>query len=217
LEEPLVYILEVVTPIGVEVVTPSCVPLFWSFGADQCASSEGFLVSLTPGTTEDSTFPLDFSSGHSIIESPDNGEVRGSLFVDPARLKDGFPSIILPSWRGQETDRSFLSAGTRLTNDLEGSNWRCVMNPGSQGILVASNPTDEGRIGTGRNPQNQKEQEVVPLLSKGRQPKVAPEGTFLSKGARSMLSLWGRILKRIPNKQTKYSFKSKRKLENLGY
>jgi hypothetical protein len=32
-----------------------------------------------------------------------------------------------------------------------------LMNPGSLGILVALKPTDEGRIGTGRNTQNAKE------------------------------------------------------------
>jgi hypothetical protein len=76
-------ILEVFTPVRVVFVTPPSIPLFWSFGAYQSASSEGFLVFPYSRESEDSILSLDFSPGDSqvgllgcIITSPGPLETR---------------------------------------------------------------------------------------------------------------------------------------------
>jgi len=166
-------ILQILTPVGMYFVTSLSVPFFGSFGADQCASSEGFLVTLTPGfeDSEDSSLSLNFSSGHlcspgmCFITSPSYFDrLRSSLRrggkAESCSPEKGVQHTAEPL-RGKTSEivggfgKRLNTSPSRRREDLEGFIDRDVMNPGPRtpGILVALNPTDEGRIGTGRNPR----------------------------------------------------------------
>jgi len=66
LKNTLLDILEISSPVRMFVIGPSGVPcskrpfsfLSWRFGADQCASSDGFLVTITPGSRRIQVFDL---------------------------------------------------------------------------------------------------------------------------------------------------------------
>jgi len=161
-------ILSNITEISAEVrvlsITAPSVPFFGSFGADQCASSEGFLVTFTPEgkDSEESTFSLDFSSGYSFedcfIHIPGSSRCRGPLTHKrkPERRLPLGSTIrrLLQLWR-KNRDSGVPERGEHILseNDLEGSFRICVMIPGPTPwvVLEAENPTDDGRIGTDRN------------------------------------------------------------------
>jgi len=184
---------KVVCPIR---VSPMCyfrIPtresFFRRFGADQCASSEGFLVTFTPGSRSRSRknlfLNLEDSLGDSLggvhfsrtpkylcallrtlerrpPSNPGRRQCRKSSYfffhVEPERLREG-------SHRSAErrgSVRKYPECDT--TEELPGGlRFRDLMIPDSKtlslGILVTLKPTDEGRIGNGRNTQERKTQE----------------------------------------------------------
>jgi len=189
-ENTLVNILEVVREVGMDSESFLPIPLsksffgssLWSFGADQCASSEGFLVTLTPGGSQSSVrihvLPMDFlledsrKGSHFDRQPKENrngiltlpGGQHANLDVGNVRKEKSF--LILPNQRGcveapvRESYHPVTSGGDQSLNPVRGPLRRIlrrnVMNPADKGFprgfLVALNPTDEGRIGTGRKP-----------------------------------------------------------------
>jgi len=173
----LTHILQVCCPIWVFVVAFSEVPLFRSFGADQCASSEGFLVTFTPRTVwRIRIFPLNFLSEYfSYVHNKNTViELLAAAGVSkPSSIPATVSSLKEEKVRGVEEPVS--------GHDRRQPRWLtfcCVigivpggvlridlMNPKPiLGILVASNPTDEGRIGTGRNTKKSSTKELLPSL-----------------------------------------------------
>jgi len=187
----LAHIFEIRRKVGMNFITPSVipfiveslfVPLFRSFGADQCASSEGFLVTFTPG----SSFSLDSEvifcdypyswedfSDHRFIpfeiikRNPTVGSMHEILV--PSGWDTGITQYLYPGGDASfiaSTDRSGAPIETRRLNlrfetlqrDLVHHNLMMTESVvgSSLGILVALKPTDEGRIGTGRNTKKRK-------------------------------------------------------------
>jgi hypothetical protein len=164
-----VYILQIRGPIGVDSVGPAVVPLPilvcfpWSFGADQCASSEGFLVTFTPGGRDiviecDYSLPparwkeffhFDFSE-----RTPDPmGNLQYTRECESKPIDQTF-WVLLSHPDSTRVVRPQSSEGLRPS--VQGGEIRhnlMMTVPLLQGILVALKPTDEGRIGTGRNTQ----------------------------------------------------------------
>jgi hypothetical protein len=167
-ERALANILEVGRPVRMLPVTPRSVPMnfpvfFESFGADQCASSEGFLVTLTPGEGSIVIF-CDYSLCSKEICQPHRfipfkirvGKEPGHQLEQPK--PSGFGTLSfegLSMLRTQLTiPKHFVGMNRpRFADSPErGMRHNLMMTaPRPEGILVASNPTDEGRIGTGRN------------------------------------------------------------------
>lgn len=154
---------------------PMFLSLFWSFGAYQGASSEGFLVPFTPGAgrftfdywilTEDSAEGSHFfltrnlhQQGliHSRQVKSGSQDVVGFPTNEPGNLSPGGGSLKF-LFGCENTHRN---DGTRRESQGE-SIRQDVMNPGSLGVLEALNPTDEGRLGNGRNTQNEREDPKV--------------------------------------------------------
>jgi len=179
-------ILEVLSKVGMLMIGLSAVPgsepfLFsfsWSFGADQCASSEGFLVTFTPRGVEvifcDYELFSEYQpqSSHRFIPFTIREEtlkLRGFI-LDPVRCF-AVDRRVLPQEGNAPVSNEVTSAGTStypaVSGQLppnEGLNRNGdfgryqgealrhnLMMTTPQGILVALIPTDEGRIGTGRN------------------------------------------------------------------
>jgi len=181
-ENTLANILEISCPVGMKLECNPGIPgreasLFGSslrsFGADQCASSEGLKVTLTPIPvrgfklarrlfSEDPGYvhrfiPFTIPQGttqKTQVVNP-NGRVSDSKEFE-TQTSENLPFGGRPAW-GPQCDNpravedrtehfSLGSHGDRCRKDL--------MNPveESVGFLVALNPTDEGRIGTGRKP-----------------------------------------------------------------
>jgi hypothetical protein len=162
----LVDILEISRPVRMFRVTfpgvppPEALLVFWSFGADQCASSEGFLVTFTPGGVEviccDYSYLSEyvlfgnshFSNGRQSIQGRRRrapGEIQASVaaFAETPRL----PVSAKNGSTAERDERVSIIVYLRrwIRHNL------MMTIPPSEGILVALNPTDEGRIGTGRN------------------------------------------------------------------
>jgi hypothetical protein len=175
----LLDILEIICPVGMLSVTHPGVPLAeavselstWSFGADHCASSEGFLVTFTPTPggflIENEAWRIFsaycFCEGFIQIRPP-----SGCSPTDKAK----YPSTV--TCRNTSLPREVVRGGGNTGKQgPEVSNPRresysknpernirrelMILAPETvrflqgEGILVALNPTDEGRIGTGRN------------------------------------------------------------------
>jgi len=157
-EKTLDDILEIPCPVRVFFVAsfgvPVSVPVSWSFGADQCSSSEGFLVTFTPTSG--------YLAGEVILGYPgrcslfgfiqvphEEGETYGGLSRLLKRSRSlswlfGRALIALPDSEWKQGDPGKVAYLVRLD----------VMTPGvitEEGILVALKPTDEGRTGTVRN------------------------------------------------------------------
>jgi len=170
----LAHIFEVGGPVGMDPVgnpaVPSCEPFFvsslWSFGADQCASSEGFLVTFTPRGVE--VIFCDYPVlAENCVESFHFWQTLKGTFLSSAYSQSGGDAIQdVVNYQVNEPDRHLRSlvaalplGGTTQEKpkmiSLHFSLARRVrhnlMMTTPQGILVALNPTDEGRIGTGRN------------------------------------------------------------------
>jgi hypothetical protein len=162
-ENTLDSILEIVCPVGMVRVAPSGSPAseasFFvcssrSFGADQCASSEGFLVTFTPGwwrivifcdyprLSEDLRKSFHFSQiGLRPLLELDGSGV-GASQLRTRNLRE--PEMGYGANRGDDNSIiNLLEIGVR--HNL------MMTSPPTLGILVALKPTDEGRIGTGRN------------------------------------------------------------------
>jgi hypothetical protein len=176
-ENTLLYIFQIRGPIGVFLVSPSAVPgsetsffvsSLGSFDADQCVSSEGFLVAFTPSTimrAGEVIFSYSLFSECSIFHNRFQTTVpKGARNLD-GRRDPGFcdlyrsqstrkcrnrvcrsiPSVVAPAIEGR------IRCGDTAPGEEMRSN---VMTPGNLtvvGILAALKPTDEDRIGTGRN------------------------------------------------------------------
>lgn len=128
-----------------------------SFDAGQCVSSEGFLATFTPGI-RCGEVKLCYSFPLGIIQirppsSRSTTEKRKKIEYFFARNTSYFASS--PALR--EVSSNLLSplrlAGSLLMDSNRGKIRIRLMTSAlfSQGILVASKPTDEDRIGTGRN------------------------------------------------------------------
>jgi len=170
-ENTLVGIFQIIGKVGMLVVTDPGEPLskapffvLWNFGADQCASSEGFLVTFIPRAQGGFKFFLGFNPRerweriHFVRILPEARRLAGIYPVlvrcssSPSTLKDrevtsagtrAYPAL------GERQRRS--GKRIRTPPPLEENLGKDLMNPRAQGVLVALNPTDEGRIGTGRN------------------------------------------------------------------
>jgi hypothetical protein len=160
-------IFQVTSEIRMNSVVPPLVPdhnpISRSFGADQCASSEGFLVTFTPEGTKV------IFCGYSLISE---------YFLECLHFFDGRQSIQgrtradhLTTNDSSQTYRKICSEfGTRFRQEWQYCRTRgdmalgviprermrhnLMMTNPPRCILVASKPTDEGRIGTGRNTPN---------------------------------------------------------------
>jgi hypothetical protein len=154
-ENTLLNILEIRAPIGMFPVRPSVVPLpvpvsSRSFGADQCASSEGFLVTFTPERgvvifCDYSCFSEYFIQIHSFEWKTVYPRSRPSLPSSAnQRLEKRVPVCAKNGSTAKHSYDTSEVQGRRMRHNL-------MMTTTSLGILVASEPTDEGRIGTGRN------------------------------------------------------------------
>jgi len=156
-EKALDDILEIPCPVRVFFVAsfgvPVSVPVSWSFGADQCSSSEGFLVTFTPTPVNIAGevilgYPGRCSAIGFIQVRPKEGGTYGGL-SRPLRGRSlswlfGSALIASPDSEGKQGDPRAVAYLVRLD----------VMTPGvraEEGILVALKPTDEGRTGTVRN------------------------------------------------------------------
>jgi len=166
-EKTLLYILEISCPVGMFVEGPFGIPpskplswssSLWSFDADQCVSSEGFLVTFTPASVEGSgevifSYPF-YSKLNSLKIHFFNGRQSIQGRRRRAILNDLISQRVLPvsAKNGSTAEVEVNFFGFRAQGELVRSN---VMTPAPKdteaGILVASNPTDEDRIGTGRN------------------------------------------------------------------
>jgi hypothetical protein len=172
-------------PIREAFVPLSVLIAFRSFGADQCASSEGFLVTFTPETRRIRIFPLDFLSEylsevhcfhHCFFENKEqrknSSRAVQSYTTMPTRVSDfGRETFLADLYSERPVSVGIVPMGSSSTESFienfdvaRTQDWYLgevlgidLMNPGSLGILVALKPTDEGRIGTGRNTQNAKE------------------------------------------------------------
>jgi hypothetical protein len=157
--------LEVIRPVWVDPVTTSPIPLYFGVSTRTSASSsEGFLVTFTPGSRRIQFSPWDFFSEYVIKGSfhfdffernlltlgiyPIGGTPPGfNLIPIRSSWRNTLPFGLILAWRTSDRDRV-----DRTPNAYRGEDPRSdLMNPGLRGILVALNPTDEGRIGTGRN------------------------------------------------------------------
>lgn len=164
-------ILEIVTPVGMKVVVPLSPPLFGSFASRHRGSSEGFLATLTPQNSEDSILSLDFSPGEPHNPSLRRGIItrRSSLGTKVEELDTRFSRLPLITLTrlvrvvigpGEEKPSLSLVPGSTLSESPRlgreerfsagGFNRLDVMNPGSEVVLEAKNPTDEF-AGNGRN------------------------------------------------------------------
>jgi hypothetical protein len=156
-ENTLTNIFEIIGKVGMRMVCPSAIPAsplpFFvsssrSFGASHCASSEGFLATFTPGAvvvfcdygllSEDATQCLHRFIPFTIQDG------------SPVPARNSPPKELPPNPRNppnyERMNRSSHEGcfpGEALRHNL--------MTIDPLGILVALNPTDEGRIGTGRN------------------------------------------------------------------
>jgi len=180
-ENTLLNILEIRRPIGVFFVGSPAIPgseptfsePFWSFGASHCASSEGFLATFTPRErivifcdywffSEDSRKGVHFdlptkcsSRGFAILP----GGQHANLDVENVRWQppsDSFEPERLCGGSGesdvlQGIARSSDRVNLPIIGSLGESMRHNLMMTAPQGILEALIPTDEGRIGTGRN------------------------------------------------------------------
>lgn len=207
----LLHILQIVAEVRVNVVGPSTqrihlsvTSFFVSFGADQCASSEGFLVTFTLGGE-----PLEecFTSSsvvvlfHERIVKQDVAEVLQRSFGDAGNRTEhqsGLPKwfvdtgekrwLVPPLFYPVRTQPTYASTGdegrcsprTHKISDTplvtarpfcerdatreRGEHILSRMVPSLE-ILVALNPTDEGRIGTGRNLQRKENRSEFPQES----------------------------------------------------
>jgi len=167
-------IFEVSCPVGVFPVAPSAVPgyeplfgsFLWSFGADQCASSEGFLVTFTPRGVEvifcDYSFgSKDFFESFHFLKTLKGtpsafaySRSGGQAILDVSGLQAGEPDRLGAVGgnckQRQEPPREYQDMISRSFPLYPWMRHNLMMTT-PQGILVALNPTDEGRIGTGRN------------------------------------------------------------------
>jgi hypothetical protein len=166
----LANILEISSPVRMLFIRSSGIPFAkgfgsWSFGADQCASSEGFLVTFTPRVLRSQVFDFYFLSEYfaevhrfcGIIAFP----VPLGRSVETRETPSSSHSTHCEHWVG--TNPSVLRTSLKFwkpkfLETIETSAFYLgevviinLMTP-NPGILVAENPTDEGRIGTGRNP-----------------------------------------------------------------
>jgi hypothetical protein len=162
--EDLAYIFQVIREIGMNPVSspgvPGLPPFFWSFGADHCASSEGFLVTFTPEGTkvifcgyslisEYFLNCLHFFDGRQSIQGRTRADHLATNDSSQAnrKISGEFGTRFRQEWQYCRT-RGDMALGVipreRMRHNL------MMTNP-PRCILVALNPTDEGRIGTGRN------------------------------------------------------------------
>jgi len=197
----LVYILKVVCPVGMFLVAPLEIPVLRpisllsprSFGADQCASSEGFLVTFTPPfrvrTSEESILDLGFlsedsrSTSHFKMNQRSLRQALANCWTsggsNPGRRQSsGFPQELRsasnqiglldepqPVSGPRSSFRDHLIVRKYIIGPQGSPFFLNVMIPGffpgRVGIMVALNPSDEGRIGTGRNPTRGNDETVV--------------------------------------------------------
>jgi len=139
-------------PIGMSMEVTSSLSLpevevyrFWDFGAGQCASSDGFWATIIPGKRSGEvifTYSLTLKSMllHDWID-----DMRGRSRSGRMSSKELSST---PRFR-QERHRPIVEATRTLKEEMRFN----VMTPApdSLGVLVATEPTDDGRIGTDRN------------------------------------------------------------------
>jgi hypothetical protein len=138
-------------PIGVFVIVlPSFslseVEVLRSFGAGQCASSEGFLATFTPvvGRIGEVIFSYSGSAGFIHIPSKERGTYVGlSRPVKVAAFGLFGRAMIAPAI----SDENVVILQSWMRSNV------MTPAPNFRGIMEASIPSDEGRIGTGRNTQ----------------------------------------------------------------
>ena len=136
------------------------------FGAYQCASSDGFLVTIIPNRgCGEVIFSYPFSSGKGVIQirPPDGetpagpGRVVGTWTPSPYSRTNTLSSILIvsvpsspPTVPMGSSIAGSLTRRHRFPRRTVRSN---VMTPAPHcfGVLEALIPTDEGRIGNGRN------------------------------------------------------------------
>jgi len=152
----LARVLKVCSPIRMLMIAFLSVPLFWSFGPLPRSSSEGFLVTFTPGPlgrgVEDSYLPLSFLSEYSSKVHKSRGFITSvpPSWIPPISKKQTRTPIL--AWEegrnhspGVICDPQGLEPSARTFERAFGID---LMNPHSQprvrGILVSSKPTDEG-------------------------------------------------------------------------
>jgi hypothetical protein len=159
-------ISEIIREVGMYFETSFSVPgylsIFKDFGADQCASSEGFLVTFIPrrGCGE-VIFSYSFSSDVIQIQrrclvtpaGPEASSEPGYQSVTNSLPREGFISIVPVPRELLKVPMGNQSPSRFIRGHREETMRSNVMTPAPQsfGVLVASEPTDEGRIGTGRN------------------------------------------------------------------
>ena len=161
-ENTLYRILKISAPVGMSSESFSGIPswvalsfsfLFQDFGADQCASSEGFSVTFIPGSGVIS-FDYPFFSEYRLNCS----HFFNRKTVYP-RSKPSERNLVRlhQEWqycRMIDEKQSFDAQEIWVRLNL--------MMTAPSGVLVALIPTDEGRIGTGRNTKKQKKDESEP-------------------------------------------------------
>ena len=129
----LTTILEIIRPVGMNLIGFLAIPVFWSFGPLPRASSEGFLVSFTPRWRKrGGEVIFSYSFSHGIIESaPPTGVSKPSSRTFSQEGKRGTRFWTRPRGASRNT-----RCGTVRSN---------VMTPALQslGILVSLKPTDE--------------------------------------------------------------------------
>jgi len=121
---------------------------FWDFGAGQCASSDGFWATIIPGMRSGEViFSYSFSLKSMLLHDGQN-DMRGRSRSGRLSSKE---EVSTPRFR-QERHRSNVGA-TRTHRERIRIN---VMTPAPSplGVLVATEPTDDGRIGTDRNTED---------------------------------------------------------------
>jgi len=158
-------IFEIIRPVKVYSVGSPLVPLFWSFGAYQAPSSEGFLVSFTPGGDRRNLFfSFCFLSEYPRKVHFSNQRNEPSAHSEPPtgekpctnrKLTNAIAVTRTPSrsHRADWTTRSDSRLNqTRVLGEAGGID---LMIPCPRpGILGALNPTDESRPGNDRNTLN---------------------------------------------------------------
>jgi len=195
----LAHIFEIRREVGMEPIASSVVPLriislfvpfFRGFGADQCASSEGFLVTFTPRSLFslglevifcDYPYSWEEYSDHRFIlfEIIERNPTVGSMheIPVPSGWSTGITQYLYPGGDAgfiASTDRSGAPIEPRKLNhrfeflqrNLVHHNLMMTkpLEFGFPGILVALNPTDEGRIGTGRNTEEKYDEKDTPEI-----------------------------------------------------
>ena len=158
---------EIIGEIGVFPVTFPGVPTpepislftFGSFGADQCSSSVGFLVTYTPRD-----WRIVICCGYSLFsEDLSNVSHNGRQSIQGRCRSIATPEKEVERPRIRQEWQYCRSGGTEDDPSEIGIHLNLMMtSPEPEGFLVAIEPTDDGRIGTVRKPDGITNADLAP-------------------------------------------------------